>query len=489
MIDNNEIEEKNQQSVGSDEIRFEEPQNEEPKIEETPDEVSSPETPMSFSDDQPPAVYQENKNQYLMVVAGGIIFFIVLIFIIKGIFFSGRASKKEVKLTYWGLWEEKQVMQPLIDDYQRKNPNIKIDYQKLPVDSFREKLIARSKNNQGPDIFRFHNTWVPELKEVLAPLPPQVMSNEEYSKTFYKIHQDDLKIGSYFYGLPLMVDGLVLVYNDSLLKKAGITNGPVTWDDVTDIVPKLTVKDQQGNLITSGIAIGTTGNLEFFSDIFGLLLAQNGGSLDKLDHQEAAGALEIFRKFAEPPNEYWDESMPNSTTAFTQEKVGMIIVPSWELLLIKSANPDIHIKVVPVPSVPGVPHKSLASYWVEGVSRFSKNQIEAWKFLKYLTEKETMTKLYEIQNKQRLFGEPYSRIDLAPLLSQNEYLGAVIKQAPDFVSLPVNSRTFDNGLNDGIIKYIENAINSTSQGVSYSEALKTAKQGISQIFSKYDISQ
>jgi multiple sugar transport system substrate-binding protein len=49
------------------------------------------------------------------------------------------------------------------------------------------------------------------------------------------------------------------------------------------------------------------------------------------------------------------------------------------------------------------------------------------------------------------------------------------------------SRTFDNGLNDEIVKYIENAINATVEGVSYQEALKTAKQGVDQVFSKYQL--
>lgn len=492
MDDNNEKNEENQSGEVKapvfETVPVEETAIEQPKIEEAPEEVETPDAPNEVpSDNLPPPVYQENKNQYLMVVAGGVVFFIILILVIRAIFFSGKGIKKEANLTYWGLWEDKQVIQPLIDQYQQKNPNVKITYQKMSPESYREKLLARSKNNQGPDIFRFHNTWVPEIKDIIAPLPAQIMSNDEFEKTFYEVHQKDLKVGSYYYGLPLEIDGLVLVYNDNLLKKVGITTGPTTWDDITDMVPKLTVKDQQGNLITSGIAMGTSGNIEHFSDIFGLLLVQNGGSLNKLDQPEAAGALEIYRKFAESPQGYWNESMPNSINAFIQEKVAMIIIPSWEILTIKAGNPEIKIKVVPVPSVPGAPNISLASYWVEGVSRFSKNQIESWKFLRYLTEKENLTKLYEIESSLRPFGEPYSRVDLASLLSQNEYTGAIIKQAGSFVSLPLISRTFDNGLNDEIIKYIENAINSTAQGVSYSEALGTAKKGIDQIFTKYNI--
>ena len=476
MDDNNEKPEENQ------------PINDQPvfenvPVEEVPAEINTPE---SASFNTPPSVYQENKNQYFIIIGGAVIFLIVLLFIFKSIFF-GKEAKKTVNLTYWGLWEESEILTPLINQYQQLNPNIKITYQKMSPQNYREKLIARSKNKQGPDIFRYHNTWLPEIKEVVASLPSTVMPSSEFEKIFYPVHQKDLKVGDYYYGIPLEIDGLVLFYNDGMFKKAGISIIPSTWDDITVIVPRLTVKDRSGKLITSGIAIGTTGNIEHFSDIFGLLLIQNGGSLSKIDQSEGIGALEIYRKFAELPQGYWSDEMPNSVTAFIQEKVAMIIAPSWEAIEIKTANPDIDMKVVPVPTVPGANALSLASYWVEGVSRYSVNQIEAWKFLKYLVEKENLTKLYELQSRIRPFGEPYSRVDLANLLVQNQYLGAVMKSANNYVSAPIISRTFDNGLNDNIIQYIENAINSTIQGVSYSEALSVAKKGINQIFVKYNI--
>ncbi|PIY70778.1 hypothetical protein COY88_03795 [Candidatus Roizmanbacteria bacterium CG_4_10_14_0_8_um_filter_35_28] len=451
------------------------------EVEEVPEEVTA-------VDNLPPPVYQENKGQYLMIGVGAVIFLVILILIIKAIF-GGKGVKKEVSLTYWGLWEDKEVVQPLINLYQQKNPNIKIDYQKMNSVSYREKLVVRGKAGQGPDIFRFHNTWLPEIKEVVAPLPQSIMANSEFEKTFYPVQQKDLKVGNYYYGLPLEIDGLVLVYNENLFKKAGIAAVPTTWDDITDMVPKLTVKDKTGQLITSGIALGTSSNIEHFSDIFGLLLIQNGGSITRLNSEEAAGALEIYRKFSEEPQVYWSDAMPNSLTAFIQEKVAMIIVPSWEIVTIRSANPDLNLKVLPVPAVPGGSSSSIANYWVEGVSRFSKNQIEAWKFLRFLIEKENLTKLYEMETKFRPYGEPYSRVDLASLLVQDSYIGAVIKQANNYISLPLISRTYDNGLNDEIIKYIENAVNSTIQGISYSEALKTASQGLDQVFTKYNIGQ
>ena len=458
---------------------------------ETPEQATTaPSAPFEIPQEAPPTVPPpDDRSKLFILLGGGVLFFVFFIFLV-GLILGGNKNKHApVKLTYWGLWEDKAVMDPIIKEYEAKNKNITIEYTRMDIQDYREKLLARSQKNQGPDIFRFHNTWIPEIKEVVASLPPSVMSNSEFEKTFYPVHKKDLGVNGSYYGIPLTIDGLVLVYNNTLFKKAGINNAPTTWDDLFDDAIKLTVKDQAGKIITSGIALGTASNVEHFSDIFGLFLVQNGVSLKDLSQPEAAQSLEAYRKFAESPDNVWDEGMSNSISAFSQEKVAMIIVPSWELITIKTVNPDVDLKVVPIPVIPGagtVP-KSLSSYWVEGVSRFSKNQLEAWKFLKYLSEKQTMTKLYESQSKNRLFGEPYSRVDLADLLSQNEYLQAVGKQAPNFVSAPLVSRTFDNGLNDEIVKYIENAINSTQQGVSYSSALQTANEGIGQVFKKFNV--
>lgn len=468
-------------------------EDQEMKPEETPPEVdlpkqknltSSPISPHIL--DEQPVVYEGKKGTYFFIAAGVVFFFVVFLVMFR--LFSGvQPSKKEVKLVYWGLWEEQEVIEPLIKEYEAKHKNITIEYQKMTPQEYREKLIARSKNGQGPDMFRFHNTWLPQIKDVVSPLPSTVMTNAEFEKTFYPIHQKDLKIDKYYYGIPLMIDGLVLIYNETLFKNAGIDKAPSHWDEVIDFATKLSVKSKDGTLITSGIALGLASNVEHFSDIFGLMLIQNGGSIRKLQEEEAVGALESFRRFAEPPNNIWDEYMPNSIAAFIQEKVAMIIAPSWEILPIKAANTRINLKVAPIPVVPGGKSVSLASYWVEGVSRFSKHQIEAWNFLRFLAEKDSMTKLYALQSKIRLFGEPYSRIDLSQMLIQNQYVGPVIKQADSFVSLPAVARTYDNGLNDEIKRYIENAINATTEGVSYREALQTAKMGIEQVFLRYKL--
>jgi len=428
----------------------------------------------------------DNKKKYF-IIGGAILAFIILFFIVFKLFIGSTDKDKNVQLTYWGLWEDKEIMQPLIDQYQAKNPNVKIEYVKMTPEDYRNKLLVRSEQGQGPDIYRFHNTWIQEIKAVLTPVPENIFSISEYEKTFYPLYKNDLKINDRYYGVPLMVDGLVLLYNDNLFKNAGINNAPKTWEDVINNISELTVRNTNGEIVTSGIALGTASNIEHFSDILGLFLLQNGSNIDSLDTEEASGALESYRRFAEPPNNYWDETMPSAIQAFVQEKVAMIIVPSWQILSLKTLNPELNFKAVPVPTLPGGDPISVASYWVEGVSRYSEGdkQIAAWRFLKYLSEKESMTKLYELQSASRQLPSASSRVDLGTIQSQNEYLQAVIKQANNYKSIPTVSYTYDNGLNDEINQYLANAINSTINGESYKSALKTAKEGIDQVLNRY----
>jgi len=472
------------------------------KPEEVASEIEHPEEisgsiPPDFPTDVP--VYQENNSKIKFII-GAIIFFLVIFGLIYWFFLRDMVNppsstapidQGKVTLTYWGLWDEQAVFQPVIDAYQKENPNVTVQYEKMSPDQYRERLIARSKTGNGPDIFRFHNTWLPEIQEVLTPIPSDIMSSEEFNNTFYPIHQRDLKINDRYYGIPLMIDGTVLIYNEDILKQAGLQNPPSTWvgegNDVITSIQKLTVKDTNESIITAGMAIGDATNVEHFGEIFGILLTLNGADFTDLTTPEAAEALGLYRKFSE--DGYWNEQMPMSTTAFIQGRVAMILAPTWQILAIKSQNPELKIKVADVPKGIDDAAVSMANYWVEGVNKNNNHQAEAWKFLKYLSEKKQLLKIHEAQSKVRLFGSAYPRKDMGELLKDHPYLAPVIRQAKNdvFISLPLVDRTYDGGLNDEILRYLEVAITSSSEGTDYSAALSTAGQGITTVLDRYKI--
>lgn len=414
---------------------------------------------------------------------------LVVIGIGVGAFFGFQrfSGSKEVTLTYWGLWENNATLQTMLTNFQTKNPSIKIQYMKQSPRQYRERLQAAIARGEGPDVFEFHNTWVPMLRNELSPAPATVMSAAEFSSTFYPVASADLVGGSSVYGMPMMIDGLGLYYNSDLLSTAGV-NPPTTWPELLDIVPKLTVRTDT-QIQKSAIALGTTGNVENFSDIIALMMMQNGAKLITPTGKEAEDTLTFYRKFANPsdPVYTWNETMDNSVYAFATGKVAMMIAPSWRVFDIKQINPSLNFKIVSVPQLPGNTI-NWASYWVEGVSTKSKSPAAAWDFVKYLTSKDTATTLYAEEAKARLFGQPYARVDLASTLTSDPYVGAYISGAPTAKSFPLASRTFDNGINDKLIKYLTDAVNSVGQGTAPTQALDTMSQGFAQVLGSYGLS-
>ena len=419
-----------------------------------------------------------------------ILFFFLLLFGVgMGIKYilGMTGGPKEATITYWGLWEDSPTLQTAIADFQTANPKIKVQYVKQSPRQYRERLQAAIIRGDGPDVFQFHNTWVPMLKNELSPAPATFMTAAEFGTTFYPVASADLVGGQVIYGVPLMFDGLGLYYNEDLLTAAGVTP-PTTWPELLDIVPKLTVKTDT-QIQQSAIALGTTANVENFSDIVGLMMIQNGARLVNPIGKEAEDTLAFYRKFANPadPVYTWNETMDNSIYAFAMAKVAMILAPSWRAFDVKQINANLHFKIAPVPQLPGNT-VNWASYWVGGVSAKSKYQAAAWTFLKYLTSRDTMTKLYAEESKMRLFGEPYARVDLGSTLTADPYVGAYIQGAPTAKSFPLASRTFDNGINDKLIKYMTDAVNAVGQGTAPSAALETAAAGFTQVLTSYGLS-
>ena len=94
-------------------------------------------------------------------------------------------TSKEGELTYWGLFESESVMQPLIDEYEKLRPNIKIIYEPKDFNdlkNYKDTALMRLKNNSAPDILRIHSTWLPSFYTYLTEAPDSVYTKDTFSK-------------------------------------------------------------------------------------------------------------------------------------------------------------------------------------------------------------------------------------------------------------------------------------------------------------------
>jgi multiple sugar transport system substrate-binding protein len=393
------------------------------------------------------------------------------------------------------MWSDEATIREMIKEYEQKNQGVSITYEvKDARDSYRQRLFALAEKNKAPDIFRFHNTWVPSMGTLLGSAPNDIFPPETFKSEYYPVVSKDLIVNNAVVGVPLGIDGIVLLYNKKLLTDGGVSSVPTDWESLVDVAKKLTVKNTQNQIEFSGIAMGTAENVEHFSDVIAGMFMQNEVTLTNIaGNQNAVSVLEAYTAFATPPNDTWNETMPSSVVAFTNEKVAMILAPYWHIETIRQLNPDLQLGVSVFPQIRGGTKKAPATYWVEGVWSKSPNSAEAWKFLKYLSSKESLEKMQTLDMKsgRALPTRPYPRVDMASLIIQDPFQGPVVQQAPDYSSLPLIQRTYDGGtsgqggLNDSLNAYLKDAVNSIILGGSPGAAVDTFAQGVAQVMEQF----
>jgi multiple sugar transport system substrate-binding protein len=203
---------------------------------------------------------------------------------------------------------------------------------------------------------------------------------------------------------------LALFYNRDLLNNAGITNPPVNWSEFVDQVRRLTITDFDGNIVSSGTALGTAFNISRASDILSLLIMQSGANMTDdrgnavfnrnpatyAQSGLAAGtALNFYNSFAAPSTEVytWDSAMPNSRQAFMEGRVAFYFGYAYDIPVIKTQAPKLNFDVTTMPQQSS-PAINFANYWVETVSKKSKNINEAWDFVLFMTANAENNKKY-----------------------------------------------------------------------------------------------
>lgn len=391
---------------------------------------------------------------------------------------------EQTRLVYWGLWEPDNTIRSILDKFEAAHPGVKVSYIKQSYKDYRERLQTAIASGNGPDVFRYHASWVPMLSEELASMPQSVMTASEYQHTFYPVAAKMLNFNGQIVGIPLMYDSLGLYVNTEMLNAAN-AQPPTTWAEVKTLAKKLTVMEGE-TVKRGGMAIGNASNVEHFSDILGLLMLQNGADLTQPSSKEAQDALSFYTNFVKQDH-VWDDKLPSSTVAFARGDAAMMLAPSWRAHEVETMNPDLNFRIVPVPRL-GNENLEWATFWAEGVNDKSKNKTTAWELLKFLSSKEIQQELYNSQSQVRSFGEIYSRTDLADTLGEKDLPVSFLMNASSADGWYLNSYTHDNGINDLLIKYYRDAVNAVLDGdESVEDALKTVEQGTKQVLRQYGV--
>jgi len=418
----------------------------------------------------------------IIFIAGGII--LVLILALIGYFFLWPIFQpkpvEDVTLTYWGVWDDEQVFADVINQFEAENPHVTVKYEKQDIATLGDtvtRLKTRIAEGNGPDVFRFHNSWTRQLvtggSTYLLPLPDDVIEATGLKDKYYPVVKEDVNVGGAYYGIPLYIDTLALFVNDDAFQEGGYAY-PTDWEYFVDLSRELTFVEDQDRVrkvTRPGVALGTYDNVEHAADIVSLLLAQSNINADNIassSSQTTIGeVLNYYTCFAKqsPVCEIiWNNEQQNSKVAFATGNLPMFFGYSYDIIEMKAINPNLKFSIIPVPILNPANPTALASYWVEGVSASSKHPEEALKFLQFLAKKESMQIIYANQVKSYGVGGIYPRRDMANILSGNKLMAPFIEQASYAHSSLFYSNTFDDALNTNLNTSLSEAINAIITG-------------------------
>ncbi|MFH1278044.1 MAG: extracellular solute-binding protein [Candidatus Eisenbacteria bacterium] len=136
------------------------------------------------------------------------------------------------RIRFWAMGREGEVVQELVRDFERENPDVRVEVQQIPWSAAHEKLLTAHVGDSTPDVAQLGNTWVGEFVALraLEPLGNWIDRSEGIEESiFFDGIWDTNVLDGEPYGIPWYVDTRVLFYRKDILAEAGYDEVPGSW--------------------------------------------------------------------------------------------------------------------------------------------------------------------------------------------------------------------------------------------------------------------
>ena len=324
----------------------------------------------------------------------------LLVFIgLLGLFIFGMFSQIPqqgcVTFSSWGSDSEISILKPMLAEFEKENPDIKINFMHIPQNYF-QKIHLLFSSKTSPDVIFLNNLYLPIYANagVLEDLTPHC--DELECEKFYPQALDSLTFNGKIYGIPRDISNMIIFYNKDLFAKYNIPFPKDNWT-MTDFL--LTAKNltHQPKLFGISFEEKPLYYLPFMTSMGGWTKEDtreycSNNILDKKANKLGLETYASLRKLHYAPRK---EESASATMAqmFLQERLAMHISGRW---LVPKYRQDAKFDwdVVQFPrgekgSI--VPLDS--SGWA--VSKDSKHKSEALKLIKFLSSEKNMQKFTE----------------------------------------------------------------------------------------------
>ncbi len=311
---------------------------------------------------------------------------ILMMFFISGCSKNPKENNT-IKFSSWGSQSEITVLKKLIIEFEKENPDIKVELLHIPQNYF-QKLHLLFASNLAPDVIFINNIYAPiyikaGLLEDVGPYFSEEIEKGTYLDNSIQCFSDKNNI----YAIPRDLSNLVIYYNKDIFDKKGASYPKSDWtlNDLLKTAQKINGRDC--------FAI----NFEEKSLYWLYYLESNGGGILSDDSKQiilnspkSIEALQfysdIINKYKLAPSKAQVASM-TSAQMFINGKLGMYLGGRWMVPKFREAIP-FNWDVINFPA--SETNKVLIDSSGWAVSKSSKNKEGAFKLIKFLSSKRSI---------------------------------------------------------------------------------------------------
>lgn len=268
-------------------------------------------------------------------------------------------------VTIWGTLPERAVSDQLEVLRENQPQFSRVSYAQIPLETFSIELAEALAIDEGPDMVLISQEQLVSEQNKLSVIPYSSISQRDFIDTFVPISELYLTDKG-TYGIPVVVDPLVMYYNRTALASAGVPQPPQTWEAVLGLSDRITIRSG-GQVTRSLLAFGEYGNIPNARGIISLLLLQAGSpitdilngrlraalneGIDATGSRAAESALSFYTQFSDPAKTVysWNRALPDARQAFLAGDLVIYFGYASELPIIRAGNPNLDFDMAPVP--------------------------------------------------------------------------------------------------------------------------------------------
>ena len=267
----------------------------------------------------------------------------------------------------WGTVDEKAVALTLESLRTEDERFSEVTYVQKDPRTYSAEFIDALAAGRSPDLFLLPEENLYDHRDKILFIPFTTFSERQFKDAFAEAGEVFLApAGSA--GLPVTIDPLVMYWNRDIFSDASLAVPPRYWDEFfTNIVPKVTQRDQSANIVRSFVAMGEYRNVSHAKDILSALILQTGNPLvfknetgqvrsvlsNSFDQAEppADAALRFYTQFSNPTKAVysWNRSLPDSRQSFLSGDLAIYFGFASEYESLRKANPNLNFDVASMP--------------------------------------------------------------------------------------------------------------------------------------------